>query len=402
MLNNTIFSPIVKMLISLIMLSFTVQLISCKGQASSSEISGASTDNHPSVLKDNDECGLSSTEEINWHALMNRDCYKLSDYNLFLDPQDSRNNPRLGGYKYEVSPALFSDYAIKDRFIFIPEAAVIELDNQLPLTKSELGIRYPTGTVITKTFSFKNAEGAYNVIETRLLIKRDTHWVALPYVWNDAKTDAFLSYEGLPNKDIEVIMEDSEVVNIKYDVPNTQECRLCHGMGDQLKPIGFSRVSFLVNKDQFSDKSNNLIKDLTVFLYKGELFDLVSLQANSEDHHSQEFSRMNTRQYLDMNCSHCHNPKGYAANSRLYLEAWRPLGRELGLCKKPVAAGRGSGGLPYVIMPGNPLQSILWYRLASTENGVKMPELGRVLAHAEGADQVARWIEIMNEAPCVE
>lgn len=402
MLKNTLFSPTVKVLVSVVMLSFTVQLMSCKGKASSSQNSMALTHGDSSRLDNNNGCGLLSSDEINWQALMTEDCYRLSDYNLFLDPQDARNNPRLGGYKYEVSPALFSDYAVKDRFVFIPKNTVIELDSQIPLKKSELGIRYPTGTVITKTFSFKNTEGVYNVIETRLLIKREQRWVALPYVWNDNKTEALLSYEGFPNKDIEVTITHSETVNIKYDVPNTQECQLCHGMRDQLQPIGFSRLNFLVNNDQFSDGSNNLIKRLPLFFYKEKLFDLVSLQRISEDNSLQESSRMNTRQYLDMNCSHCHNPKGYAANSRLYLEAWRPLGRELGLCKKPVAAGRGSGGLPYVINPQNSLQSILWYRLASTENGVKMPELGRVLAHAEGAQQVARWIETMDEAPCAE
>jgi hypothetical protein len=61
--------------------------------------------------------------------------------------------------------------------------------------------------------------------------------------------------------------------------------------------------------------------------------------------------------------------------------------------KSPVAAGRGSGGRKFDIVPGNPEASILYYRINSTDPGVMMPELGKTLIHDEGVALIKEWIE---------
>ena len=55
-------------------------------------------------------------------------------------------------------------------------------------------------------------------------------------------------------------------------------------------------------------------------------------------------------------------------------------------------AGRGSGDLSVGIDPGHPDASILAYRMASTEPGVMMPELGRSITHEEGLALIRQWI----------
>ena len=65
--------------------------------------------------------------------------------------------------------------------------------------------------------------------------------------------------------------------------------------------------------------------------------------------------------------------------------------------KPPVAAGIGSGGREYDIVPGQPDQSILTYRIASTHPGVMMPELGKRLVHEEGVALVRQWIAAMTD-----
>ena len=49
------------------------------------------------------------------------------------------------------------------------------------------------------------------------------------------------------------------------------------------------------------------------------------------------------RAYLEVNCMHCHNPNGNASNSGLSLDSFRTVNVKYGICKEPVAAGRGSG-----------------------------------------------------------
>jgi hypothetical protein len=106
------------------------------------------------------------------------------------------------------------------------------------------------------------------------------------------------------------------------------------------------------------------------------------------------------RAYLDVNCGHCHNPHGFAGNSGLYLDLEQTDMSAVGVGKRPVAAGRASGGLEFSIVPGDPDHSIIVHRMASTEPGVMMPQLGRSLVHAEGLALVRAYVAAMvAEAP---
>ena len=90
------------------------------------------------------------------------------------------------------------------------------------------------------------------------------------------------------------------------------------------------------------------------------------------------------RAWLEINCAHCHSPEGPARNSGLDLLASQRNPTRFGINKPPVAAGIGSGGLAFDIVPGQPDKSILVYRIASTHPGIMMPELGKRLVHEEG------------------
>ena len=101
------------------------------------------------------------------------------------------------------------------------------------------------------------------------------------------------------------------------------------------------------------------------------------------------------RSYLDINCGHCHISTGGANSTGLYLDLTESRPTHLGINKKPVATGRGSGGLEYSISPGEAQDSILLYRMISTDPGVMMPESGRSLSHYEAIEMIAEWIEEM-------
>ena len=48
------------------------------------------------------------------------------------------------------------------------------------------------------------------------------------------------------------------------------------------------------------------------------------------------------------------------------------------------------------IVPGKPAESILLFRMQSDDTGIRMPELGRQLAHREGLDLIESWIKNMK------
>ena len=103
------------------------------------------------------------------------------------------------------------------------------------------------------------------------------------------------------------------------------------------------------------------------------------------------------RSYLDVNCGHCHSPTGNANSTGLYLHLNETRDVNLGVYKKPVATGRGSGGLKYSIVPGKPEESILLHRMISMDPGVMMPESGRALTHEEAVEMVREWIMFMEK-----
>src|SRR5262249_26337657 len=105
------------------------------------------------------------------------------------------------------------------------------------------------------------------------------------------------------------------------------------------------------------------------------------------------------RAWLDVNCAHCHNPNGPARQSGLDLRLAQADPARWGVWKTPVAAGRGSGGRAYGIVPGKPDESILLYRLQATTPGVLMPDLGRRLVDEEGVALIRAWIAALPAGP---
>ena len=108
------------------------------------------------------------------------------------------------------------------------------------------------------------------------------------------------------------------------------------------------------------------------------------------------------RAYLEINCAHCHNPKGTAKSTRLALDQWiarevgvdpRPVDRDYGICKSPVASGRGTGDRLYDIVPGDADNSIMDFRLHNFDDpAVRMPPIARSVRHDEGYALVREWI----------
>ncbi|MCW3834661.1 SO2930 family diheme c-type cytochrome [Sphingomonas canadensis] len=301
---------------------------------------------------------------------------KLSDYRFFTDAAVTRPAARVMGYDLET--ALFSDYAEKHRYLYVPAGAKARYD-----AENILGL--PVGSALIKTFGYRRG-GVFRPVETRLLLHRAGGWVALPYVWNAEGTDADLKRAGMR---LPVSFTDPSGAprSISYAVPNQNQCKDCHALSGTITPIG-PKARYLNHGGQLSA------------MVKAGLLDRAPRDAPRIARWDDPAQPLDARAraYLEINCAHCHNPKGAASNSGLFLEGSRPAGNATGIGKRPVAAGRGSGDAEFVIAPGHPEASILVYRLESTDPGIAMPELGRATVHAEGAKLLRDWIAAMPQA----
>lgn len=316
---------------------------------------------------------------------------KLSEYNFFLG-DISNLTPAERVIPYELITPLFSDYAIKPRFIFIPEGESITYEEDMAFT-------FPTGAVLIKNFlfleDFRNQNSKKTILETRLLIKRETEWESATYIWNEAQDDAELSIVG-STVPVDWIDENGVAKSTNYIIPNKNDCKGCHSYNKDLIPIGPKARN--LNKDfAYVEGSMNQLEKWT------QLGILAGAPASSNAPTVADWSdstsgtlEQRARAYLDVNCAHCHNPHGAADNSALNLGHNVTDSGAFGICKTPVAAGGGSGGLRYGIVPGKPEESIMIFRMSSTEPDEAMPELGKTIVHDEGVQLITDWIKNMN------
>ncbi|SNT30829.1 conserved hypothetical protein, HNE_0200 family [Ekhidna lutea] len=306
----------------------------------------------------------------------------LSDWNLYKEPMNELIpiNDRM--FPYEINAALFSDYAFKARFIMLPENTGITYDS------SEV-LDFPIGTLLIKNFyypeDFKNSKSKRRILETRLLIREENKWEAIVYAWNDEQTEAKRVILG---KKVPVEWTDryGELQRIDYSIPSQPQCKSCHDLGGKLVPIGPSARQ--LNRDnQLTDWVEKGWLEVPENVHYPQLANFENKDAALEDR---------ARAWLEVNCAHCHRREGPAKNSGLYLLASQTDPYRLGVNKPPIAAGKGSGGLKYSIVPGKPDQSILIHRIESLEPGEMMPELGRKMTHTEGVELIREWISEME------
>jgi uncharacterized repeat protein (TIGR03806 family) len=312
----------------------------------------------------------------------------LSDYRFFSGNL-SDLNPAEGVFEYEVNAPLFTDYAEKKRFIYLPPGT--------SLTYTDQGaFGFPDGSVIIKNFFYYNDVSrpgtGCKMAETRLLLKGSNGWKALTYVWNESQTDAVLEVAGVTFP-VEWKNRDGKLIHLDYVVPNTNQCKGCHSYDGKFTPIGVNAAQ-LNRKNQLQHwAASGRLSQLPDQSKIPALFDYTTVE--DPGHADALLLEKGARAYLEGNCAHCHNPHGPASTSGMFLEATQVDRERLGVMKPPVAAGRGSGDRKYGIVPGKPDESILLDRLKSTDPGIRMPESGRQLVHNEGVGLIKAWIKAM-------
>ncbi|QNN48135.1 hypothetical protein H9L17_06285 [Thermomonas brevis] len=342
---------------------------------------------------------------------------RLSDWNVvYVADGRLRLNARVEPYTLD-SP-LFTDYAHKLRTVWMPEGKAARYQ---PVD----ALDFPVGTIISKTFYYPVPDGGrggdvvlrsadtgpepdgglaldkVRLVETRLLVRREAGWIALPYVWNAEQTEARLMRSG-ELLSLTLLAADGSKAQVDYTVPDENQCAGCHGTDLKSKaifPIG-PKARHL-NRD-FAYPGAGSENQLAHWQKIGYLTDVPAGELPKNPSWDDPAAPLDARarSYLDINCGHCHSRKGAARTSGMWLDATTRDLLRLGRCKLPIAAGQGTGNRPWDIAPGKPDDSILPYRMESVDPGVMMPELGRSVVHAEGVALIRDWIAAMPAQDC--
>ena len=320
-----------------------------------------------------------------------------------------------GVLPYDLNTPLFTDYAHKLRTIWMPDGTSANY------AEGEV-LDFPVGTVITKTFYYPVVDGAgvdevlldtssnffaggrlslneVRLIETRVLVRRDAGWDAIPYRWDEDQSEATLNRIGgiIPLS----MSGEGGSTDFSYVMPNVNECASCHAVNsneDAIHPIG-PKARHLNRNFDYSKTiggARNQLEQMTkVGFLTGAPEQSTTAPKNADWSDVTASLEDRARAYLDINCSHCHSPVGPADTSGLSLLP-DASGAAMGECKLPIAAGAGTGNRRWGIRPGHPDDSILVYRMESDEADKMMPEIGRTTVHKEGAALIAEWVAALD------
>ena len=243
----------------------------------------------------------------------------LSAFGLFKG-NSGLLHPADGVHIYELASPLFTDYAEKQRLIKLPAGKSMRL-------KGDGLLEFPEGTILAKTFFYSQAREGFKpvkkIIETRILRLTKGRWIAGTYQWNQAQNSASLTTDEV-KVPVTFIDKKQRHREIAYKIPSNRDCISCHQSIDRIIPIGPKAMNLNISV-QVEDKWQNQLKEFERMKLLEPDMDIKAV-STLPDYEDESISQdLRARAYLDINCSHCHNPTGFASAKSIILGYKAPL-----------------------------------------------------------------------------
>ncbi len=298
----------------------------------------------------------------------------LSETGIFSDVEQLEVEP--GVIPYEVTNSLWSDNALKRRWVALPGS------DQVSFRAKDAWL-FPIGTATIKHFELERSDGSLRRLETRIMLRQETQWVGLTYRWNEEQTDA----ELLPDTLDEVI--DLGDRDQTWHYPGRSECLGCHTtaagrvLGARTRQLGFPLSTPGPNGSQLNDW---ICRDL----FDTEVEDPDSYDRYASLYDSSADRDLRVRSHLAVNCATCHQP-GAPAPGDLDFR-FDPPADDLNLID--VIPSEDDLGVVDArrIVVGDKESSLVWLRMASEDVEVRMAR-GTLLPDPEAVFLVGEWID---------
>jgi len=331
----------------------------------------------------------------------------LSETGLFASTE--RHEPAAGVFPFAVNAEQWSDHAVGERFVAVPDRGAIRIRPRLTSVKGsqfKRSMDFPTDTVLAKTLALDMVVGdprSRRRIETQILHYDGREWLGYTYEWNDEQTDALLVDRGGKERILEV--EDERAPGGRrmqtWRFAGRAECLRCHN------PWSGHALAFSLPQLNRPCAADTTLNQLDVLRRIGLLEN-----DTTPDRHD-PFAEVNVptdaalvprlsppfdpscdiddraRAYLHVNCSHCHRFNG-GGSAQLYLTHDLALRDTLAVGGPPTQGSFGIEGAR-LIAPGDPYRSILFYRMSKTGPG-HMPQIGAREPDDQGLELIREWI----------
>ena len=308
---------------------------------------------------------------------------KLSDYRFF-EGEMKNLQPAYKVIPYDLNSSLFTDYAKKKRFIWMPEGvkATYNTDGSI--------LDFPTGTVLIKNFYYNNVQpsNTTKIIETRLMIKKADGWIFANYIWNEEQTEATYTTEG---SFVDITWtEGTATKSTTYEIPYENDCFICHKTASTAIPIGPKPQN--LNKDYaYADGTKN---QLSKWIEEGYLDSKPNTIVSPVDWtDASKPIDMRARSYVDINCAHCHTDNGhcdYMAMRFAFTSTSDPV--NMGVCVAPFESPES-----FLIAGSRTDRSAIFDRMSTNIVSKRMPLIGRTITHDEAILMMKDYINSLEE-----
>ncbi|MAW87850.1 MAG: hypothetical protein CMJ42_15125 [Phyllobacteriaceae bacterium] len=318
---------------------------------------------------------------------------RLSELGVFADLNTLE--PAAGLIEYEVNSPLWSDRAVKKRWLAIPNDGFFSDENRVRFSRSGEWT-FPPGTVFVKQFDLPKSidpNGELVPLETRfLVVDKNGQAYGLTYQWNEEGTEAYLLGGGA-SREIEIEENGQFAFSQKWDYPSRDQCLSCHTPNAKYV-LGLK--THQLNRDKYFPSVGHSMNQLE-FLEQMGMFDRPiddpeKLPQAYAINDSEAELEQRVRSYFDSNCSHCHRPNG-VNDVNIDLRYSTPLALQ-NIVATPTNS-HSSDPNRQIVEPGSHATSELWIRDASL-NSNRMPPIGRNLVDETYIQALAEWIDQLS------
>jgi hypothetical protein len=294
-------------------------------------------------------------------------------------------------FRFEPRYSLYSNGLDKVRYLVLPSGEQID-------TSVRDRWNFPVGTLLFKTFSFKDpaAGGKERPVETRLIRRladsgdlTDVQWDFQVYQWNESGTAATLVdiRRMIPRE----INADGETFT--HNIPSIKQCWNCH-LANKTMVIGFDELRLNVRVGVAAETQLEQVI-AKKWLTSPPAAPFLGITGGRDP------LETSVMEYLHANCVHCHNGEQMAQQPgarypQLDLNWDQLIKSTVGV--QTMSVGTASG---IRVVPGDPAKSMLLLAMkaiadptANTE--VKpMPTVGVDRMDQKAVDTIERWIETL-------
>jgi putative heme-binding domain-containing protein len=323
---------------------------------------------------------------------------RLSETGLFASLKE--HAPASGVIPFAVNGRQWLDGATAEHWAAFPGASAATLHSEgTPIPGMvywhSFRMHFPRDAVLLRTLSLAGRR-----VETQLLHYDGVDWRGYSFAWRDDQADADLVAADGAEK--EVRDADTKRTRVWQFLSRTQ-CLLCHNNQSEYA------LAFL--PEQLNRSGIDGRNQLVSFTERGYMrrvgkddkplppFDAVSAVREprvGDPADPAQPLEARARGYLHANCGHCHFEHGGGTTS-LRLQFSVPNAEMKAIGVRPT---RGDFGLPdaYIIKPGEPWASTLYYRMAKFGRD-HMPHVGAERPDEAGLQLIEEWITGLGGAP---